>query len=142
MQTRTKTFDALSSAQYANLTTFRRNGIAVSTPMWFAIYEPTGTIYLETDANAGKVKRIRHTPRVTLAQCKANGKVTGDVIEGQARIVTQTEEIFVAKGALHSKYGFQRQALYFVMHLVRSIRRTPDTKRAYIAIEPVANLES
>jgi PPOX class probable F420-dependent enzyme len=106
--------------------------------MWFAIYESTGTIYLETDANAGKVKRIRHTPRVTLARCAANGKVTGDVIEGQARVVTDTEEIFMARGALHRKYGFQRQAIYFAMFLIRSIRRTAESKRAYIAIEPVA----
>ena len=85
--------------------------MAVPTPVWFAIYEPTGTIYLETDANAGKVKRIRHTPRVTLARCRANGKVTGDVLEGRARVVTDTEEIFLAKGALHSKYGFKRQGI-------------------------------
>jgi hypothetical protein len=104
--------------------------------MWFAIYELTGIIYIETDATAGKVKRIRHTQRVTLAQCTASGKVTGEVIEGQARIVTDTEEIFVAKGAQHRKYGFQRQAIYFAMHLIRTIRRTADSKRCYIAIEP------
>jgi len=138
MQTRTTTFNSLSSASYASLTTFRRNGTAVPTPMWFAIYEPTGIIYIETDATAGKVKRIRHTQRVTLAQCTASGKVTGEVIEGQARIVTDTEEIFVAKGALHRKYGLQRQAIYFVMHLIRTIQRTTDSKRCYIAIEPVA----
>ena len=138
MQTRTTTFDRLASAPYASLTTFRRNGTAVPTPMWFAIYEPTGIIYIETDATAGKVKRIRHTPRVTLAQCTASGKVTGEVIKGQARIVTDTEEIFVAKGALHHKYGFQRQAIYFVVHLIDTIRRTTDLKRIYIAVEPAA----
>jgi hypothetical protein len=106
--------------------------------MWFAIYEPTGVIYIETDATAGKMKRIRHTQRVTLAQCTASGKVTGEVIEGQARIVTDTEEIFIAKGALQRKYGFQRQAIYFVMHLIRTIRRTTDSNRSHIAIEPAA----
>lgn len=135
MQTRTTTFDSLSSAQYADLTTLRRNGKAVSTPVWFAIYEPTGTIYLETDANAGKVKRIRHTPRVTLAQCTASGKVTGETIEGQARIVTGTEEIFQARGALHRKYGFRRQAIYSIMYLIDSIRRTAEWEHAYIAID-------
>ena len=135
MQTRTTTFDSLSSAQYANLTTFRRSGTAVSTPMWFAIYEPTGTIYLETDADAGKIKRIRHTPRVTLAQCTANGKVTGETVEGRARVVTDTEEIFRAKGALHRKYGFRRQAIYSIMYLIDSIHRTAEWEHAYIAID-------
>jgi PPOX class probable F420-dependent enzyme len=135
MQTRTSMFDSLSSAQYANLTTFRRNGTAVSTPVWFAIYEPTGTVYLETGVNAGKVKRILHTPQVTLAQCTANGKVTGETIEGQARVVTDTEEIFRARGALHRKYGFRRQAIYSIMYLIDSIRRTAEWERAYIAID-------
>lgn len=139
MPIQTTTFDQLSSAQYANLTTFRRNGTAVPTPMWFAIYEPTGTIYIETGATSGKVKRIRHTPRVTLARCTANGKVMGDLIKGQARVVTDTEEIFIAKGALHRKYGFQRQAIYFVMNLVNMIRHVSDVKRGYLAIEPTTN---
>jgi PPOX class probable F420-dependent enzyme len=134
MQTRTSIFDSLSSAHYANLTTFRRNGMAVSTPVWFAIYEPTGTIYIETGANAGKVKRIRHTPQVTLARCTANGKVTGEVIQGQARVVTDTGEIFRAKGALHRKYGFRRQAIYSIIYLIGSIRRTAEWERAYIAV--------
>lgn len=138
MQTHTTTFDSLSSAQYGSLTTFRRNGTAVPTPIWFAIYEPTGIIYIETGATAGKVKRIRHTQRVTLARCTATGKVTGEVIEGQARIITDTEEIFIARGAMHSKYGFKRQAFYFVMNLIRSIRRAPDVKHTYLAIEPAA----
>ncbi len=136
MGTHTTTFDSLSSAQYANLTTFRRNGAAMPTPIWFAIYEPTGTVYVETGTTTGKVKRIRHTPRVTLARCTATGKVTGEVIEGRAHIVTDTEEIFVARGALHSKYGIQRQAFYFVMNLIRSIRRAAALKHIYIAIEP------
>ncbi|SRR6266849_3332034 len=136
MRTHTTTFESLSSAQYANLTTFRRNGTAVPTPIWFAIHEPNGTIYVETGATVGKVKRIRHTPRVTLARCTATGKVTGEVIEGQARIITDTEEIFVAKGALHSKYGFKRQAFYFIVNLVNTIRRAPDMKHSYIAINP------
>jgi uncharacterized protein len=135
MPTHTTTFDQLATVQYASLTTFRRNGTAVPTPMWFAIYEPTGTIYLETGLDSGKVKRIRHTSRITLARCTANGKVAGDTIEGQARIVTDTQEIFIAKGALNHKYGFRRQIAYFVMYLMRSIWRTAELKRAYIAIE-------
>ena len=138
MQTHTTPFDALSWAEYANLTTFRRNGTAVATPIWFAFYEPSGTIYVETGATSGKVKRISHTPQVTLARCTASGKVTGELIEGQARVVTDTQEIFVAKGALHSKYGFKRQAFYFVMNLVQTIRRAKDVKHSYLAIEPEA----
>jgi PPOX class probable F420-dependent enzyme len=136
MRTDITTFDSLASAQYACLTTFRRNGTAVPTPIWFAIYEPTGTMYIETGATSGKVKRIRHTQRVTLAQCTARGKVTGAVIEGKARIITDAEEIFIAKEALHSKYGLKRQVFYFVMHLIGSIRRAADLQHIYIAIEP------
>lgn len=135
MRTPTTTFSSLSSAPYVNLTTFRKNSAAVPTPVWFALYEPSGTIYVETGATSGKVKRIRHTPRITLAQCTARGKVIGEVLEGEARLVTETEEIFVAKGALHHKYGFKRQAFYFVMNLFQIARKSQNEQHAYIAID-------
>jgi hypothetical protein len=59
----------------------------VTTPMWFAL--GLGTIYVETHGDAGKLKRLRHTPRVTLASCACSGKVTRSESEGYARILTE-----------------------------------------------------
>ena len=83
-------FPDLRKEQCIALTTFRRTGQAVTTPVWLAI--SLGTIYVETHADAGKLKRLRHTARVTLAPCTYSGKVTGSVSEGNARILTESEE--------------------------------------------------
>jgi PPOX class probable F420-dependent enzyme len=44
------------------LVTFRRSGEPVPTPVWFGLHE--GRVYVESLADAGKVKRLRHDQRV------------------------------------------------------------------------------
>jgi PPOX class probable F420-dependent enzyme len=130
----TPAFRALFSAEYMNLITFRKNGTPVATPIWGA--EQNGIIYVETGADSGKVKRIRHNPHVTLSPCTARGKVTGEIAEGYARIVDTTAEEYVVKGALQRKYGLKRQLFYFFSGLIHFMRRQPQEKTAYLAIEP------
>jgi PPOX class probable F420-dependent enzyme len=125
----------LYNAEYVNLTTFRKNGTPVATPVWGAPHN--GTIYVETSAEFGKVKRIKYTPRVTLTPCTFRGQATGRTIEGKARIVTDVSEIYIAKGALHRKYGIKRQVIYFIMELIRLVRRETESQDAFIAIEPI-----
>jgi uncharacterized protein len=126
-------FVSLAREQYANLTTFRKNGAAVPTPMWFA--EHQGIIYIMTGAVSGKVKRIRHTPRVTLAACTGRGKITGAEIEGNARIVNDAHEIELAEAALAKKYGLTRKLLYGLMGMTRALQRKAPLPDAYLAIE-------
>ena len=126
-------FVSLAHEQYVNLTTFRKNGIAVPTPMWFA--EHQGIIYIMTGAVSGKVKRIRHTSRVTLAACSGSGKITGTEVEGNARIVNDAAEIEIAEAALAKKYGLLRKLLYGVMGVMRALRRKPPLPGAYLAVE-------
>ena len=64
----------LTTEAYINLATFRRNGKAVETPVWFAILG--GKLYVVTDGTSAKVKRIRATKRVRLAACNVWGGVT------------------------------------------------------------------
>jgi uncharacterized protein len=135
MIVQTYTFTNLDKEKYMSLTTFRKRGEAVITPMWFA--ENKGTIYAETGVNAGKLKRIRHTERVTLAACTMSGKVTGLEIEGRARILSEPQEIHAAKAAMAKKYGLTRSIYYFILNTISSIRRKPQMNVVYIAIESV-----
>src|SRR6476646_560874 len=100
----------LGRAQCIALTTFRKTGQAVTTPVWFAIN--LGTIYVETHADAGKLKRLRRTARVALAPCTYSGKFIGSVSVGNARILTKTEERMVASAALAKKYGVMRSLFH------------------------------
>ena len=130
------TFPDLGREQCIALTTFRKTGQAVTTPVWFAI--SLGTIYVETHADAGKLKRLRHTARVTLAPCTYSGKVTGSVIAGNARILTESQESTTASGALAKKYGIMRSLYHFVRNARRMLQRKAKVDVVYIAIEPIS----
>lgn len=129
------TFPDLGREQCIALTTFRKTGQAVMTPVWFANIH--GTIYVETHADAGKLKRLRHTARVTLAPCSYSGKVTGSVYEGHAHILTEPEEIIAAAAALAKKYGFMRNLYHFARNARRMLQRKANVEEVYIAIEPI-----
>jgi PPOX class probable F420-dependent enzyme len=104
--------------------------------VWFAI--DLGIIYVETHADAGKLKCLRHTARVTLAPCTYTGKVTGSVSVGNARILTKTEESAAASTALANKYGVMRNLFHFVRNARRVLQRKAQVGVVYIAIEPRA----
>jgi PPOX class probable F420-dependent enzyme len=130
------TFPDLGKEQCIALTTFRRTGQRVVTPVWFV--QSPGTIYVETHADAGKLKRLRHTARVTFAPCTYSGKVTGSVSEGHARILTEPEECAAASTALAKKYGAMRSLYHFVRNARRILQRKAKAGVVYIAIEPIS----
>ncbi len=65
-------FDALGGERYVRLSTFRKSGAAVPTPVWFARLGEN--LYVVTGRNTGKVKRIRNNPDVTLAPSDFGGR--------------------------------------------------------------------
>jgi PPOX class probable F420-dependent enzyme len=126
----------LGKAQCIALTTFRMTGQAVTTPVWFAV--SFGVIYVETHADAGKLKRLRHTTRVTFAPCAYSGNATGSASEGNARILTEPEERMVAATALAKRYGIML-GLYHVVSTARHmLQRQARIEPVYMAIEPIS----
>lgn len=92
------------TGQFIVLTTYRRNGAAVPTTVWFASVDDT--IIVPTGAATGKVKRLRNNPQVTMAKSNFRGTVKGDAIPGTARFL-EGSEIETARLALKKKYGIQ-----------------------------------
>jgi PPOX class probable F420-dependent enzyme len=72
-----------------SLTTFRKSGEAVVTPVRFAL--ESGKVYVSTGTKSGKVRRIRSNPKVRLAPCTMRGKVVGPTVEATARILSVDE---------------------------------------------------
>jgi uncharacterized protein len=87
--------------RYISLATFRKSGVAVNTPIWFA--EDDGKIYLMTNITLGKCKRIRNNPQVKIAPCTIRGKITGPEFPGTARFL-RPEEFARARKAIRAKY--------------------------------------
>ena len=75
--------------KYISLATFRKSGVAVQTPIWFA--EESGRLYCMTSSKSGKYKRIRNNGQATIAPCTMRGKITGPEFPAKARILPQTE---------------------------------------------------
>jgi PPOX class probable F420-dependent enzyme len=96
------TFDDVSKAQYVLLTTFTTDGRPKPTPIWIARDGDRALVI--TEKNAWKVKRIRNTPRVTLAVCDMKGRVKGDPVEAVATVLddSQTDDVY---RAITKRYG-------------------------------------
>jgi uncharacterized protein len=75
--------------KYLSLTSFRRDGAGVATPVWFV--EADGRLLVETDAASFKVRRIRRDPRVTIAPCTATGRLRGTPVPAWAELLPDTE---------------------------------------------------
>jgi PPOX class probable F420-dependent enzyme len=96
------TFDDVSKAKYVLLTTFTKDGRPKPTPIWIARDGDRALVI--TEKNAWKVKRIRNTPRVTLAVCDMKGRVKGDPVEAVATVLddSQTDDVY---RAITKRYG-------------------------------------
>jgi PPOX class probable F420-dependent enzyme len=101
----------IQGQKYIQLTTFRKNGSAVPTPVWFAEDKDNGKLYLKTRADSGKTKRIRNNPQVRVAPCTIRGKVTGPEFSASARILPP-EDWPRANQAINRKYWMARLSLW------------------------------
>ncbi|KAA9152956.1 PPOX class F420-dependent oxidoreductase [Microbacterium lushaniae] len=97
--------------EYVSLTTYRRTGEPVATPVWMV--RDGDRLLVTTGGASGKVKRLRHTPRVSLAGCDARGRVAPDEVPATAHAVVdaspETRERLDA--ALKAKYGMKYRLL-------------------------------
>jgi hypothetical protein len=91
--------------RYISLATFRKSGVAVHTPIWFAEFDDK--LYFMTNSKLGKVKRIRNNPHVTIAPCTIRGKITGPEFPATARLLPPEESASVRQ-AIKEKYWLAR----------------------------------
>jgi PPOX class probable F420-dependent enzyme len=106
----------IQNQKYILLTTFRKNGTAVPTPVWFAQDKDdkdkdNDKLYVKTRADAGKTKRIRNHPQVCVAPCNIRGKVTGPDFSASARILPP-QDWPRARQAINRKYWMARLSIW------------------------------
>jgi uncharacterized protein len=95
----------LAHQNYVSLTTFRKNGVAVATPIWFA--ELDGKLYFMSRSDSGKYKRIRNNPKVKVAPCTIRGKITGPEFAATVRILPP-QDWERPRRAIRAKYWLAR----------------------------------
>ena len=95
----------ISDEKYVSVTTYRRNGQPVSSPVWIAPLDGQ-TCGFTTGATSGKVKRLGNDPWVTLRPCDMRGRVADGAEESTGTaVVLIGEPAMPVRAAIVRKYG-------------------------------------
>lgn len=112
--------ERLARGKYLSLTTFRRDGSPVATPVWVA--RDGHDLIVITDATSGKARRIRNNPDVSLAPCDVRGRITGAAVPGTAQLTDSSGTTHIAS-QIHRKYGLMYSAIGWMEKLRRRAPR-------------------
>jgi PPOX class probable F420-dependent enzyme len=94
--------DVFAGHKYINLETYKKNGAAVKTPVWFVVDD--GQIFVTTRPDTGKVKRLKNNQSVKIMPCGMRGEPKGEWADGTARFANESESENATR-LRHKKYG-------------------------------------
>jgi hypothetical protein len=114
----------LDAARYILLTTFKRDGTAVASPVW--ITGSAGTYTFTTGDRAWKTRRLRHDPTVQAQTCGMRGRIEpgASLYRGTGEVLTTAEEVRAAEAALSAKYGWQFRGIMAADRLIAIFGRS------------------
>lgn len=123
----------IGDEEFVELTTFRRNGTPVPTPVWVAP-DGNGALVVTTPTGSGKVKRLAHTPRVELRPCSRRGAVPdgAPVVLARGEVDRSDAAVASAHRVLADKYRFQ----FRVVMAVERVLRRGRTDRVIVRLSP------
>jgi PPOX class probable F420-dependent enzyme len=107
----------IGSSRYIRLTTFKKDGTAMPTPVW--VVDDGERVYVTTLESAGKLKRIRNSGRVLVAPSDWRGTPNGDEVEGQAEVLDAAGSQRVGV-MIKAKYGLEYRFFTLMGRLRRS----------------------
>ena len=115
---------ALGAEEFVLLTTFRKTGDPVKTPVW--IVPGSGRLLVTTSGASGKVKRLRHTARIELTPCNARGaaRIGAVTVTAQALVHSDADTLAALDAALLAKYGLKYRAIRASQRLRRTTSET------------------
>ncbi|MEV0491991.1 PPOX class F420-dependent oxidoreductase [Streptomyces atratus] len=101
-----QTLQDLDRSEYVSLTTYRKDGTPVATPVWVAA--DSEELFIWTRSDSWKVRRIRNNNRVTVTVCDVRGRIADGApgAEGTARLLDEAETRAV-RGMLARKYTWK-----------------------------------
>ena len=106
-----------NSEKYVNLSTKKKDGSFVNTPVWFAQDGEKNDFFIFSAGEAGKIKRIKNFSSVRVAICDVRGNLKGEWISAQAELVSEEESKIKAYKQLHKKYGLTIRVFDFFSKL-------------------------
>jgi PPOX class probable F420-dependent enzyme len=112
--------EALFPGRYLSVTSFKRDGTGVATPLWFV---SDGTrLYALTDRSSAKVRRMRRNAHVLVASCRANGKLRSEPVPGRVEILVAMPDLERVQGLLMERYKLSYRLVMLIYRLGRRLR--------------------
>jgi PPOX class probable F420-dependent enzyme len=124
----------LADARFVSLTTFRRSGEPVSTPVW--VGRDGASLVVLTPAGSGKVRRLRRDPRVEVRPCGRFGKVADGVqpVAGTAELREQPVDVDRARTTIRRTYPLESRLVLGIERLAEKLRGRPRTVRLALLV--------
>jgi uncharacterized protein len=115
--------EALFPGRYLSVTSFKRDGTGVATPVWFV---SDGTrLYALTDARSAKVRRMRRDPKVLIAPCRPDGKLRRAPVPAHVEVLTTTPELERVQRLLRDRYKVSYRLIMLIYRLGHRLRGKP-----------------
>jgi PPOX class probable F420-dependent enzyme len=122
--------------KYLSITSFRRDGTPVATPVWFV--QDGNRLLVETDSTSYKVRRIRRNPSVTVARCSATGRLRSQPVPALAELLSEVE-VERAEQLMARKYRVDLLFIKPIRAVQAALRRGRSRgKPVILAVTPTA----
>jgi uncharacterized protein len=106
--------------RYLSVTSFKRDGTGVATPVWFV--SDGGRLFAFTDLQSAKVRRIRRDPHVLVAACRADGKLRGVQVSARVEVLTEIAALERVRILLLARYKISYRVVMLFYRLGRRLR--------------------
>ena len=111
---------ALFPGRYLSVTSFKRDGTGIATPLWFV--SDGSRLFALTDLHSPKVRRIRRNPRVLVASCRPDGKLRRELVEARAEVLTAGADLDRVQRLLIERYRVSYRLIMLIYSLGRRLR--------------------
>ena len=112
--------EALFPGRYLSVTSFKRDGTGVATPVWFV--SDGSRLFAITDLHSWKVRRIRRNTHVLVAPCRPDGKLRREPVPARAEVLTAIPELERVQKLLLARYKISYRVVMLFYRLGRRLR--------------------
>jgi uncharacterized protein len=126
---------SIADEKYVAVTTTKRSGDTVSTPVWIVGVDD-GRLGFITEADSGKVKRIANFPDVTVQPCDSRGRVrAGTEPVAATATVVRGDDVAPFAEALRAKYGLMVPLIGWGYKVRNLVKRRPASDEVAVGLE-------